>query len=788
MGEPLIVFIPEKERETLKHGGVLPPGWFRDALGMPATQEASERVWMWTCDAKSTGEDEDGDIPSHPGRLLGLPCTTDAERRLAERRVAKLFGAWVVHVVFLDGAGNGAAGTVGIRPLLERAAWAKRLEKSIRTWFAEEQVRNIRHLAVLVARGGPVECSAKDFEELEAAIGTDGTFRAVYFANHLIETELGRDALHSACLWPVLTGRLLLRFLISLSKANPAEEDIFKEGVHLWKSGELLFGYPMGALAEQLSVKLPELYGKLASQATGAGASAANPSARKLTVFPDLPSELSGFAKNVMEDWAGQDWHSGSVQDMAEQCVDEKRWEKAMEKARVDFVARNCLEFRGEGVFDCEFSPFNTFTQVDGDPRQIQTELDRVAAVADGGSVGDAYVAWKAVVDAEAERRNAGAKLRSVAGELAKAQAHFVTAPYGFAAAVAVSMACGYAVFGVLWALGGNAGLPLALGCAALAVAGAFAARWAMARVHRDAGQAAYHAFLETAKEADAAMDKRHAAAVETVRTAETTHRSLLREASRKTLARLLERIGRIVVHELESPPLEATWRSDEMSPEEAGGENGNSRREARDEIETYLGETRWTEDLTANDTTGNSGNKVDAIIQEVAADDGKESFRTFWQDLCNRVDGPRQGNLPATVVIPEIRHWLERCVGRILDAQQLDFRERELGGNRGAARFLPRDGYRRVENEGSFTWASAHVDNPECQTSSEHLYFFSKRHPGDRAAPPGIEFARPITVTEVPGMSGLLQTALYWMDIRLFGFARTKTGRLAFRKGEERS
>lgn len=803
MGDPLVVFIPEKDREALKGGGVLPPGWFRDAGEMSAG-EGGGRVWLWT----QTPEDADPAAPEgppHPGVLLGLPCATDSDRRLAERRVAKLFGAWVVHVVFLDGDPGTDPGKVGVAPLLKRAEWVVRLTESIRYWFAEEQVRNIHHVAVVVARGGPVCLSEDEFGKIQKAMGLeDGesgktkqdtgeerTFTACFFADHRIETERGRDALHSACLWPVLTGRLLMRFLVTLeTQPHPEDNDIFTAGVHLWKSAELTFEYPMQVLEARLENDLPRLYGALEGLGNGLGGGGGDAGGEGTVeppaVFPGLAISLGTPAGGRAADMAGkaEDWHEVPVGEILEKKLDDANWDGARARARADFAEKERTGFGQAEDGTAEYAPQTAFREVDRTPAAIEGELRRVRDGEIPLGTGDVYGEWLGVVRAEEERQAAKKTLRGAAVELEKAQRHYVTPPYGVSAAAAVSAAAGYALFWAFWALGGNAAWPLAAGCAALVAAGAFVGWATITHVHRQAGREALAEFLALAEGVDNAMNSRHLAAVKTVKTAETNHRALLRGEAREALARLLERVKRIVSTELQTPPLDATLRQDGADGEDGGTEGEARTREAREQLETYLRETRWSEEAhggaAGGDGGGAVGERVEALIQAAAADEGPESFTQFWQDLCRRTDTPREGNLPATVVIPEIRRWMEGLVGKLLDAQQMDFREETAEPGRGrASRLLPRAGAARVDAGDGFTWASAHVDQPE-GSYNEKLFYFTKC-PEDEH-PPIPELTR-VTVVPVPGMSGLPQAALYWMDIRLHGFKREKDGRLAFRR-----
>lgn len=827
MNKTLVVFAGAEEREALKRCGVMPAGWFPCALDMESGR--GERVWLWPFDPAEDGAERTGE-PEHPGKLLGLACETEPQRRLAERRVAKLFGAWVVHLIFLENGSGLHENRTGVGAVWKRAAWVRRLGESIRYWFADEQAREIRHLAVVVARGGPTDATEDDINRLEAEIDGSGAFTALYYADYRIETEHAQDSLSTACLWPVMAGRLLLRFLVALDGDNPELDGIFAAGVHLWKSGELLFEYPEQAFAEKLNADLPRLYQVLERGGGGHRADETSSLPQMPSVFPNLPQRLRDFGcprggterkspeekpeeehadvgpcgkeRRKAEDDSsatGRSWHGAQVEKQAEACLDDGRWEELRKKAREDFIARERVAHAEGGAFGgaTDYAVENAFRAVAKDPHAIEGELEKTSA--EGEDVGElaekTYAVWLDVVAAEKSRREALATLEGAAKELVLAQRHYVTAPYGAAAAVAVSMACGYALFWLLWVLGGSGTWPLAAGCAALVAAGAFAAWKRMAMVHGRAGQEAYKRFAGLVEDADRKMDLRHGAAAGTVIAAETAHRHLLREAARTTLERLLRRVWRIVRTEVQSPPLDATWRAGEDTPE-GGVENAGETAEVcpeeelddRDQLETYLGLSRWT--ANAQELAGagmTEGRQVEDILQEVGSAEEKRSFTVFWRGLCDECDRLHQGNFPATVVIPKIREWISWLVGSLVDARQRDFRDAIARAGGPHAGLLPAVGVAEVRRQDPYTWASAHVDEPNKRVKTEHLFIFHKTPPG-QPLPQHPGRVGNATCVMVSGLSGLPQAGLYFVDILIHGFERDGHGKLVLRCGSQQA
>ena len=101
MQSPLVVFIPEKEREPLRSSGVLPPSWFEEC-NRSLWDGAGDRVYFWPhMPDYETATAGRGGNPPPPAQLLGLETKGDEWMR-SENLVAKLFGATVLHVLFLD--------------------------------------------------------------------------------------------------------------------------------------------------------------------------------------------------------------------------------------------------------------------------------------------------------------------------------------------------------------------------------------------------------------------------------------------------------------------------------------------------------------------------------------------------------------------------------------------------------------------------------------------------------------------------------------------------------------
>lgn len=830
MASPLVVFVPSEERDALCNGGVIPSAWFRD-VGTSGWDDDEACVRLWT-KKPARIDDVDGGVPPHPAVLLGLE-TAGASSLANEDLAAKFFGSSILHVVFLEEEdkeesepgkkeqGGGGAGTpagwVGVEPILETARWAKAFNQSVEYWFSEEQARNIRHSVLVIATGGRVRLSEKRLQALRTEL-RDGFLKTCYFLDFRLEVEDENDALHARCLWPVLAGRLLLRLLIA--HASDGNDDVLQPGIHLWRSSEFLFDYPVAEMSGMLTRALDEAYARLCAE-TDAAASGdpakTGPTMRNEDAkpFPGLATALTEFGcnpaprvvdwreslfaalafwrkrKNAKEPGGNIDWHVYPAVAEAKDRTDddERRWGGRLAKAQAGFAAMETALFR-EGYPEMgSFSPSHVFPFVASDPRNVAVQRRSVDAENPGDTTSEAevYRKWKEVIAAEKRRQEAKVKLRRAADELSLAQAHYVTSPYGMLVAVAVSMLCGCSLFRALWSLGGNGALPVAMWFSALSATGAFVAWGIVSFLHRRAGREAADRFADLADDVDEKMDARHGAAVSTVRAAEARHRRTLRFDAWFALHRLLDRVWRILSRELQSPTLSAFYRTTDDGDAEDAPDAAET--ETRRQRGVYLERTQFRESLGANSFAPGRRTHSDAVLSEMLEQTGPDSFHAYWKRTCDSVDARHLGNLPAHVLVPAIRDWLGDLCDRLSAAQKTDLLEA-----RGAdgEPLLPA-GFEQIRQDDGYALASAHVDAPHVDMgrSSEQVFVFDETSGvrGMKATIGVLNRARtliagafdniPVIATSV--LNGLPQVAFYFQDIRLFGFGRENDDRLKF-------
>lgn len=792
MQSPLVVFIPERERDALRSSGVLPPSWF-ETCGRALWNGAGNRVYFWPHPPDYGTTSPGTGSPPPPAQLLGLETKGDEWMR-SENLVAKLFGATVLHVLFLDDEVSDKPGLADTAPLLALVRWVRALGESIRTWFADTQNRNIRHVAVVVARKGPFHLTEDQCESFKREFSECGVVRTCYMVNSRLEVGLGHDALHATYLWPVIVGRLLLRILIELSTENPSE-GIFLPGVHLIRSFEYLIDSHAEGVkgleeeSQRAVYHVIHLESPLAASGEGGRVRQPRVTNRELGVLPGIPESLSRFLNSDQPSRHAVAWHRENIADFVAQVNDDSRWTVARDRARAEFAAcerKQFLEKERDRVMEAR----EIFGRVAKHPGNIIDEERSLQEKLPADTYGADVISekWQAMVKAEQLRKQAQRDLESAGREMVRAQNHYVTAPYGILAVIATSLFCGYALLRIFWAVGGNGALLVATVLSALSAAGAVCAWFAISWLHRRAGCLAMSELRGIAEKVDMNMDARHAAAVSTVRTAETRHRIGLRRGAIAVLQRLLARVGRIVAHELQSPTADVVYEDPVKADagEDAHPVQASDNDDRREELAVFGERTRFSHvlDTRSVEMDGFKNPNLEKVIAEAFREPGEKSFQAFWEKLCDETDGlNRQGNFPAQIFVPRIQEWFKEFWGRLVMAQKLDFIASAESGGQGtqSAKALPKE-FGDLRGDTGFALASADVEGGAVACSPRIVFVpkassLAAEASGLLSGGGGDE----IEVRETPVLDSLPQAAFFFQDIRVWGIGRDEDGRLVF-------
>lgn len=790
MLKPLITIIPADKKDALCNGGVLPVSWFKDVGDSSSNWNTDDScVHLWTNELKYDIKDSGG-IPPHPAQLLGLDDSVSSEYKI----VAKFFNAWILHIVFLDkisDSGEGANPWVGVDQILKVARWARDFNKSIKYWFADEQACNIKQGIVVIASDGLVKLTTEQIILLRKEFSEESFLQTCYFLDFRLEPELDCQVFHSKYLWPILTGRLLLRLLIALSEN--LRDDVLLPGVHLWRSFEFLFDYPIKEMSEMLSKKLNEMYQLLSKETDSSlsknsfvGNSSFKDGANQLNIFSEIPNSLTEFFNNGQESKE----KDNSKQKSNEECFpsypleriveektnnDEKYWGECLEKAREDFVDREVKLLRKESLTAKCYSSYTVFSSVASDPHNVSIWMRKIKdeMPSNALSKNDIYSQWIKVIEAEDARQKEKIRLRKAGEELSLAQAHYVTPGYCAVAAVAVSLFCGLTLFLFLNSIFDKALMSLCF--ASLSVAGAFGAWGIFSNFHRRAGKKAVNQFRNVAKKVDDAMNDRHSAAVTVMRTAEEQHRTRITRDVWQALYRLLERNWSILTKELQSPTLSAFYRTEDEKADNVS--KTDKQTEKCRQCQDFLSMTRFVDPINGGflpDEHKQSDKVLDEALNQVS---GENSFVSFWHQICDSVDEYHQGNIPAKEIIPKIRCWILDLCNKLSVAQKSD-----LLSARNKDKPLPSQ-FEKIRTDVNYFLATAHVDEPYVKQTQERVFVFQDESNSNAIdyANEIIESRLDITADAVPIMNGLPQVAFYFQDIRLYGFWREGDGRLLF-------
>ena len=795
MQSPLVVFIPEKERDALRSSGVIPASWY-EMCGRTLWEGAGNRVYLWPHDADYKSATAGGGRPPPPAELLGLETRGDEWMR-SENQVAKLFGSTILHVLFLDDEVQGSPGLVDAAPLIALSRWIRSLGDSICTWFAETQNRNIRHVAVVVARKGFFHLSDDQLRAIEGELTDSGALKTCYFVDSRLEVNLEHDALHAACLWPVIVGRLLLRVLIELNSEN-SSEGIFLPGVHLIRSFEYLMDCPSDKVAEvaqsaqQAVYRLIHLEGMEGESGTGNASRRLEVKNRENNGFAELKTRLSEYGGVPSPLSRRVDWHRVDVDNLVNMTNDDSLWNPARAKARVHFAECERKMFR-EKEKDRVMEARAVFGRVAKNPGNIDDEARRLHEQEPPDTWGRdiIYDKWRAMVHAELARKEAQKQLADAGHEMKRAQNHYVTVPYGMLAVVAASLFCGYALFRTFWALAGSDSLLVVLVLSSLSFVGAVGACLAMSWFHRRAGRMAMDELCAIKESVDAKMDDRHAASVEIVKTAEARHSVGLRRAAIAVLKRLLERVGRIVARELQSPTVDVSYRNGDANETEGAQTSTRDGDLRRDELEVFAAQTRFLHSVAGNATEigGTRSSNVDQVIRGAFRESGEKSFKTFWSRLCAETDGlNQQGNFPAQVFVPRIRNWFKDFGDDLVMAQKIDLIENSRGNAAVSSSLsvLPKE-FGDLRGDSGFALASAHVESDKVENSPRAVFLPSAAgFLADVRQLLGGAAGGEIEIRETNVLDGLPQVAFFFQDIRVWGIGTGEGGRLRFLSKQE--
>ena len=819
MSNIVVIIDPGKEAE-LRSGGVLPPGMFRsfDEIRPDGTPPDDHSVYIWPYPvdySKGSDSDEPVSLPA----MMGLPETGD-EELASESYIARLFGSDVFHVVFLetdDGESTAGAGFTGRKStfgsLEEVAKWSTRLRTAIEGRLSREQAKLIRHHLVLVASGGQVVTTKKAAEELDETLRENPSLRGCYFLDFNLEVEQNNLLMHSKYVWPIMVGRLLLRFLLENTQgtgdaavppadmagadANAETDSVRLPGIHLWQAREFLFGYPTDQLGKHWAASLKKAYKAVSestsiTQTVGSGGKLFNGKDPELQAFfqdPGGPERVVPERPPRLE-VPGGSWDDAKVDPCVAWAHNDSRWAKVAQAAAEQFQkVLFALSHRawlpadksGTAVYHSPQALLTKkiFRAVDGNPAQVFFKANELEVkLGQKAATDNPFTEWRKALEAEKKREEAKRAAAEAGKEMKAAQGHFVPHDLGILAVGSITLFCGSAIWLVGRALGASFGLSLMF--ASFVLLGALAAHLFVHWRHGARGREGLEAFVGMCNDVDEWMDRRNSHLFATVDAA-----SKFRELSerRNAMAGNLERlrrVRRILDREIQIPAVSVFFLEDETARKVPPAGEGKRQRELLNSRTVHLEDVLGSADFTVADAKS-AALEIESHFPDAPETRSEGRFFKAWGEWCRETNQGHWGNYPARYFIPKLRAYMQGLCDRVavcLKNDVLDKRKERLR----ATGELPEVLRKRMElRTGDFTYASAHVDfeqQDELQ-GSEVLYIAPRfREEGEDGLQTGD------LVVRVSRTFGVLpHYAFYYRDIPVhLGCEKSEgKGRLAF-------
>jgi len=661
MPKPIIVAIPEKDREALRGCGTLPASSF---LSM-GEAGAADGVCLWphpiTYDMSIDWVERVKEKPADVPVFFGMSEAVGVEAMRNEAEIARLLRATVVHVVFLDTEAAEREYTV-FRSFTEIAKWGRQFKAVLAARYLNDPyLAMTENVLVVVARGEQVRSTPEEIQTFQDCIGVDACFTSCYFLDFKLSAADGPAGLiHSHFVWDVMVGRLLLGFLLSREQGT----DVWRGGgVRLWRAGEFVVNLP-GWCEKEVAGAVKEAHGKLRNMIDDPAVKNGAAGQTGEDELPPPPPSLGecpgllGVGKVRAGEWADFDTAA-----FAKSQAEPSRWVKPFEKlkAAADEWRKSPAHVPSGGA---EF--FGVFTRVGAHPGVLFDETEKLHLKLQGerktlrARAKDAFVSqWDKILAKEKEREAKLKELEACGAELAKAQLHYVGRLPAFAVVVAVTVLCGASIGLIANALGLGWGIMVWLSLSVMC--GSLAAALSVLGLHRWKGVAGAEALVEIGREADNLMVKKTDAVRDMVVAASTLRARLRGQNQRFKTILLLNRAKSFLSTETQCARQDGEGAKKSAPAPAARNAAGNTARE------TLLENTRKTLDIEGAGLTSEGRQEISKIITKWwESKVSGESFKALWRQLCHRHDGGGKGNFPARVFIPVLREYMKNYTASV--------------------------------------------------------------------------------------------------------------------------
>ncbi len=687
MSKPIIVIIPETERDALRNAGVLPPGVFRD-LGEERDVGsdgggASIYLWPFSIDYSAGTrlaermDERPPDIPS----FFGIPPGKDDAARMAnERMVARLLDGTVVHVVFLERE-SPRPGYARFGSFSELTSWSRALKRALRARFTNEaEFQRTENVLVVVSSGEQAKPTPEELDDFKACFGEGQAFRSCYFLDYMLQSAGLGDLFHSKCVWDIVVARLLLAFLLAQETERENDAQVLgdagefvpvppfwrRAGIRIWRALECRAVFS-SAVREKVSSELGGAYRRLQGELGEGVAEASVPLEPNIDLgsVPDLaPSD--GLEPNWRQiprgGWADFD-QSGKLLTETE---NEARWKDSFQMVSDNFsnwLRNNPADSGRGGVRD-------RFQHVHFDPRHLFSErkalfeaLERDKAETERTAGADPLAKmWDDVTALTKQRADIQLRLRQECHDFSLARNHYVGWGMGVWVAASISCLCGWVLFRIVAALGISPMYSLLFG--GTTFVGALCACWGVLWLHDRSGRLGALACARTSLESDQKAIQRDKKVRDLVRQALIVgRRTRLRGQYFRAWA-LLDRTERILHSELQ-PQAASVATEEDADDEESEPKTALTERESFVRLTCHgLGEGETNSPLNPEISAPDGGGGIEDVVHawwEKSNDTTlpedirpRDSFLDLWQTLCSS-DTELAGYFPAKVFAREI-------------------------------------------------------------------------------------------------------------------------------------
>lgn len=697
MERPFVIITPESDRAALRKCGVLPEGIFHDFdLKSNGLREDDVRhdglppVYLWPYNLRYDNVTEDvGEglyKPDVPGFFGMDPPADDAAKMHNERLIASLLGCVMVHVVFLDERrnkeNNREKGYAVFESFEKIVKWGETLRKALNVRFRNESVlQSLESVLVIVARKEQVSLRPSDVRRFNDCVQQNRSdvyvqtsldaeqwqrkiFRSCYFLDYNLCVRDSSELYHSAVIWDVMVGRLLLAFLLS---RNDKVRWWQVPGLKLWRSLDCVSEIDVKSdrrMVDETMAKANIAVQNLVADSDSTDGLAllhANPSVKFPCVKDIEPTDGGSFRRVPSGGWSEYDTTA-----CVEGTCNLGRWMSALEDVRRAMPAWKISYGQQADTRDSKA----VFGFVHKAPGNLLNVEHGIAAKIQKSSVvdnRDPRRDWCALVAAEHRRVRAAATVKADAPKLEAAQRHYV----GFGLAAVIVMA-------VCAALGASIYYLAHTVCSFLAVKtpdwlislfffafvglGSLAAALLICFCHAKAGRRGVSALVKESEHVDEMMKERDGMARKLLTNAMLMRDKLVLRAHRFRTWALLKRARDILLTELQ--PAVSVRRE-----EESDAAVSSALVEQRSVRETFLKRTRkifGPYSITMKEDLRVSLERLVALWWSENADrrhvplPAVRNFSELWHALC-REDQSLAGYFPARLFAWEIRAFVAR-------------------------------------------------------------------------------------------------------------------------------